>query len=127
MKEIWFRTEYNSYVSSKQLRRTFRELPEEWKNNSYLPGEDVLCKIHDGYGKFFLEEYVIKIENVELRQIESLLDGDFRNSDAKSREDLKEKMARHYKKNYSGKELVRIIDFSYTENNSKKLSLEYCS
>lgn len=127
MKEIWFRTEYNLYVQSKQLKRTFRELPEKWKNNSYIAGENVLCKIHDGYGKFLLEEYIIKIEKVELKQIKSLSDCDFKNSDFKSKEDLKEKLTRYYKKNYFGEELVRIIDFSYAETNSEKLSLEYSS
>ncbi len=112
MKQIWFEKNYKDMVVSGKLRRTFRDLPEEKKDNDYKVGEEVWCRIYENES-FLLEQRIIKILKVELRKLDSLSDGDFLNSDASCREDLKKKLEKYYKREYLGNELVRVIDFDY--------------
>jgi len=123
MKQIWFESGYKDLIISGKLKRTFRELHEQKKDNAYNVGEKVLCRIHEN-GRFLLEQRIIKILNVELRKLNSLSDNEFFDSDASSKEDLKEKLKKYYKRDYSGEELIRIVDFGYIGSSSGSI-LDY--
>src|SRR3989344_2755341 len=113
MKEVWFEKQFKGMIISKQLTRTFRELPEQGKNNAYAVGEEIWLRIKDSQGNFIPEQGIVKIINFELKQLNSLTGKDFANSDADSKENLKEKLKKYYKKEYSGSEKIRVIDFDY--------------
>lgn len=111
-KEIWFETSYEGAVQSGSLTRTFRELPEELKNNNYNGGEIIRCLFHRN-GNFGDKEYKLRIREVGVRKIGELLPEDFNKADASSIEDLKRKMSYHYKRPYTNSDKIRIIDFEY--------------
>ena len=116
MKEIWFRKELSSQIQSRQLKRTFRELPASEKNNNYQAGELVLARIHDGQGHThgrFEAIFSIRVTGVYVRRIEELEESVFRLSDANSKEDLIQRLSVFYKRPYGANIPVRVIDFEY--------------
>lgn len=114
-RELHFRPHCKMHLNSKQLRRTFRDIPTDKSTNRYEIGDTVRGRIwhtpehHDPY--FEDNEYKLKIVAVNHRHIRDLSHEDFVYSDAYSKADLKRKMKNYYSRDYTDNDRVRVIDF----------------
>lgn len=112
-KEMWFLEEQETDLEGRRLRRSWRALPTEEKNNDYRIGEHVRGRIYLGPEQFKQKEYPLVVTDVTVVKIGQTKPEDFRGSDMGSAEELKLEFHGYYKRPYTDDDEVRAVDFDY--------------